>query len=248
VRRGLGTRYDAFYDFPGPQRPVRGYWRRPPGLLALLVIVALLTAREVVKANLSQDAQRFWLWHLSLLGVPTAISLFVGILTLLVVRSQFALANRPEINYECMPRPTSQHGLPAMDDSRLWAAILQNSGGGLARITSLEYEILTTHPTAASAPSKYQPYADAIEVMKRCGLTLGTDYWLTSLSSGSAIASDAVKELCELTAAAEQHLLVLDARLIVKSLLGETFVKEIYCIPRRNLTIPHSARAQGHDT
>jgi hypothetical protein len=103
-------------------------------MLALLVIVALLTAREVVKGNLGQNGQRFWLWHLSLLGVPTAISLFVGILTLFVVRSQFALANRPEINYKCMPRSTSQHDLPVANGSRLWAATLHNSGGGLAHI------------------------------------------------------------------------------------------------------------------
>jgi hypothetical protein len=209
-------------------------------MLALLIIVALLTAREVVKGNLGQNGQRFWLWHLSLLGVPTAISLFVGILTLFVVRSQFALANRPEINYECMPRSKSEHDLPPADGSRLWAATLQNSGGGLAHITSLEYEILPADPAAAVAPSKYQRYADAVAVMTRCGLTIGKDYWLTSLSSGSAIPAGAVKELCELTPAAEQCLLVLDARLVVKSILGETFVKEIYCLPRRNLTAPHT--------
>jgi hypothetical protein len=208
-------------------------------MLALLVIVALLTAREVVKANLSEHAETFWLWHLSLLGVPTAISLFVGILTLLVVRSQFAMANRPEINYECMPRSTTEHGLPAPDGSRLWAATIQNSGGGLARIASLEYEILLADPAAAGAASSYQPYADAVGVMARCGLTLGQDYWLTSLSSGSAIPAGSAKELCELTLATEQRLLALDARLVVKSILGETFVKEIYCIPRRQLTTQH---------
>jgi hypothetical protein len=233
-------------DYPGPQREIRRLLSPTHFFHALVVLTTLLFFQSFVHDN--RGALHLGpfmvfgidLWSLQVLDNKSSATLIIGLLSLSFINRQLLLAYRPFLNYRCQQSSTSTFALVGDgNNGNTWKISLQNVGSGTAVVVGSRYRV----GTKGGEPAVYEDYDHAMGRLVSYGFTNGVDFVVRYFSHGWSLAG---KDDCIIAEIALQKALELD-RLDVevefKGLLGDRYVKEMFCIPRRGI-YPNNAHAQ----
>lgn len=207
---------------------------------ALLVCALVDLAWEIVKANLNTGARDGWPWRLTVLDTSTCAAVVALLAGIIVTRTQLSQTMQPVLGWSGVKGHSSE-----LADS-LRTVSLVNAGGGRAVVRSVAYRIQAspTRSDSAITPSGWVSRAAAIGSLASLGLTRGDDYFMLHLGSGAAVPMTNVRkegmELLALGPKALEKLSVLDIRIQVIDVLGDTYERDLQCI--RSIPAPVGVR------
>jgi hypothetical protein len=105
--------------------------------------------------------------------------------------------------------------------------------GGIAVITSVSYSIKVANVVFCDID-----YHELVKKLKDHGLVSPSDYSLIFFSAGWSLGSKDERIIFELNSKSflEKNIIsAIDIKLEFRSLLGDSYEKKIYCIPRRGI-------------
>lgn len=235
----MKTERVAQKQHPGPQRKLKRnpFKHFPAYLLCVCIALAIFS---VLQANLKffgLDESRT-IWTLTLVDVKTALTILLTVLTLLYTRSQFEHGLRPLLDYRVRRTAESIYNLGSSSHGNSFIAVLlANLGGGVAIVWRAKYSLKMKDTNELSNLS----FAELTSQLKKEGLLQHEDYDLTYFSKGWIIGAKEERTILEMDMSDQdkknnlQRIEKLDIQLIVEGSLGDTYAKEIYCIPRRGI-------------
>jgi len=189
-------------EHPGPQVAKTGFSNKFSILHLLLLLSGILLLQTLTAENnaiLSIPALNVFginIWSLKLLDSSAAISLLIGILSLIYVRGQFAVGLRPILNYKCFRSLQPESDLAAnLSDSGYWVATLENAGPGTAIVLDAEYRVVLKE----GEDTDYTSYTNAINILENIGVRYGTDFTLVYLSGGWCLPSGRECKILEIS-------------------------------------------------
>jgi len=157
----------------------------------------------------------------------TSIALFAGLFTILFARYQFSLSLKPILSYTPRIRPESE--APLRKCKMFSTTVLENLGTGLAIVIESKYRISFTESDLLKS---YRSYSDVVDELAKLGYIKNKVYWLSYFSKGSTIAANSRLMIFEMPTYLTEKLFAFDIRIEYSGLLGDKYVKEIFCIPR----------------
>ena len=221
--------------YPGPQKEIRRSLSTNRFLMILIAIALVLFLQSVAHDNyqrLKFPGVLSGIWSMQILDNKSAATMIIGLLSLAFVNRQVILAYRPFLNYRSQKTNSSTFALGKESNAKeFWVVKLQNVGSGPAIVTQSLYRVSAT----PGILGKYEEYDGALRNLTAAGLTNGEDFVLRFLSHGWALAARDECILGELNLPKAMNVYALDIRVEFKGLLGDTYTKEIYCIPRNGI-------------
>ncbi len=200
-----------------------------PRYVLLALILVLLWA--VLRTNLLASWVDHWPWRLQLLDVASAAGITGALAALVAARRQFAQTIEPHLGWTGV----GQHANSSLGNRTRWYVQIENTGGGLAIITKVEYRI-----TARGADRFQQEWVgpdQAHSRLKALQLIVDTDYALTRIGLGSGIATGAsgAFEVLALDEKAYEALEAVDMRVGFDSAAGDHYSRTMYLLPGERL-------------
>jgi hypothetical protein len=215
---------------PGPQQLLRRSWVSSGALKALTLASGVLMVHELSRSQLSAlSVWPQWIWDLSLVPPDAGATIFIGLLTLIVVREQATASTRPLMTYSSMQGGANSSGLPS-DDTGFWNVEIENVGAGAAIIRSVAYRL-------SRADSYSLDYSATVQQLKLLGLQIGRDYALYTFSAGGVIGPGAKTSVFEIGLKNISAIKDVDVQLEFETTLGDRYRKEVYCIPRVGMAL-----------
>jgi|GEM_PF-1503033 len=224
---------------PGPQRKLKRnpFKYFPVYLLSVCIALAVFTGLQANLKLFGLD-ENAAIWKLTLIDVKTALTILLTVLTLLYTRSQFEHGLRPLLDYRVRRDAESVYNLGSNSHGNSFIAVrLANLGGGVAIVRRAKYSLKMKD--AAELPKL--SFAELTSQLKKEGFLQHEDYDLTYFSKGWIIGSKEERVILEMDMSDQdkknnvRRIERLDIQLVVEGSLGDTYAKEIYCIPRRGI-------------
>lgn len=236
-------------DYPGPQKATGHFFFSPHKLLGILILVTCLLFIQALlhdNAKLLALPAASILWSIEILDNKSSVTLLIGLLSIGFISRQLSLGYRPFFNYKCQQTRLSGYALRTSID-KFWSVTLQNVGSGPALVSGSFYRVSSD----LNSLGDYKNYDAAMTSLGDLGFTNGKDCVVTFLSNGWSLAAKSefiIAEL-ELTKTIDK-LQALDIKVEFSGLLGDTYIKEIYCIPRRGIypVNPHAQNIKISET
>lgn len=226
-------------EHPGPQRKLKRnpFKHFPAYLLAVCVGLLVFTVLQSNLKLLGLD-EKNTIWQFQLLDVKAAVTLLIGVLTILYARSQFEHGLRPLLDYRVRRTAESIYNLGSSSHANSFVSVrLANLGGGVAIARRALYSLKMKD--AAELPGL--SFSQLSAQLKKEGLIQQEDYDITYISKGWIIGSKEERTILELDISDQdkknllRRIEKLDIQLEVEGSLGDAYAKEIYCIPRRGI-------------
>lgn len=168
----------------------------------------------------------------------TSLTVFAGFISLLFVREQFVQGLRPFLTYSCFRSKDNDKALDLnhisfsddieSDKGVLFKTTLENIGGGMATMKSVEYRLSFKYGEFGD----FESFSDIKTKMYENGLEFNKDYWISSFSKGWSIAKEKEVLIFEIPLRKSNKIFCLDIKFEYEGLLGDTYEKQVYCIPR----------------
>jgi len=224
---------------PGPQRKLKRnpFKYFPAYLLTVCVALAIFTVLQTNAKYFGLDENSAF-WNFKLLDVKTALTLLITVLTLLYTRNQFEHGLRPMLDYRVSRTAESIYNLGSSSHGNSFITVrLANLGSGVAIVRRAKYSLKMKD--SPELPSLSFPELAA--QLKKEGFLQHEDYDLTFISKGWIIGSKEERVILEMDMSDQdkknnlRRIEKLDIQLVVEGSLGDTYAKEIYCIPRRGI-------------
>ncbi len=225
-------------SYPGPQREIKRFFSRALFLRLLAFVTFFLLFQTVVRENKQElgvppvHIGTVDIWSINLMNSGSAAALIVGILSLMFVNRQVVLAYRPVFNYRSQQTHDSifalqrdNHGGP------FWQVKLQNVASGPAIALRSYYRVSFQSDCLGS----YQSYAEVVRQLGEAGIVNGEDFVLRYISNGWCLASKDECVILEMTLSSAQKLYAFDVAIEFQGLLGDQYVKTVYCVPRMGI-------------
>ncbi|MEP1216444.1 MAG: hypothetical protein ABJM11_20570 [Marinobacter sp.] len=219
---------------PGAQKKLKQKtWIRSP-LVYLIAFTSLLSLFSMLQANIDFSEDRMF-WSLELLDVKTAVTLLVAVISLSYTRNQFEHGYMPIIDYRIM-----QHSYSSLDfsvDARLdsvSACSLRNHNS-VAIVTAVKYSIY-----ARGDHIECDDYSELIRILESKGLINKIHYSLLFISEGWSLGENDERVIFEISTDFKDtgtDVSGIDIEVEFRSLLGDMYIKNIYCIPRLGVGI-----------
>jgi hypothetical protein len=244
----FGNRRHNMDSYPGPQREVRRFFT-PTRLLYLLAFVALILFLGSLIGGNSKVLgipplliHGVDLWKVQIWDNQTTATVIIGLVTLAFVSRQITLGYRPFFNYKCQQTRDSLYALIVRGESgtRYWNVTLQNVGSGPAIVRKSWYRVRFDQTMIA----EYAEYEDVMNSLASKGFINGQDCIVTFLSDGWSLAAKSDFTIVELVLEKALKISALDIKVEFEGLLGDRYIKEIFCIPRRGI-YPLNPHAQN---
>lgn len=224
---------------PGPQRKLKRnpFKYFPAYLLTACIALVIFSVLQTNPKHFGLDESSA-LWSFKLLDVKTALTVLITVLALLYTRSQFEHGLRPLLDYRVRRTAESIYNLGSASHGNSFIAIrLANLGGGVAIARQALYSLKMKNGAALSGLS----FSELTAQLKKEGFLQQEDYDLTYISKGWIIGSKEERVILEMDMSDQgkknnlRRIELLDIRLEVEGSLGDRYLKEIYCIPRRGI-------------
>ena len=142
----------------------------------------LLTIYSIIKDNLVFfDPTSFWVRHknlfnYTLLDSKTSCTIFITLLSLIIIRKHFVLGFKPQIVYESN---NSYFSYTEKMGGDLWVVQILNSGLGAAVV---DYSVFALN--TENSNTRFISYEEIIDYLSQNGLAADTDYFLPYISKG----------------------------------------------------------------
>lgn len=235
-------------DYPGPQsRKSRHKTKLDKALLSGIFVFGLFLVLQVSREiYIFLGNSCLIIYGLNMLDFPlpngrASLTVFAGFISLLFVREQFVQGLRPFLTYSCFRSKdndkaldlnhisfSNQSSFPEPDKDVLFKTTLDNIGGGMAIMKSVEYRLSFEQGVLGNFGS----FSDIKNKMYENGLEFNKDYWISSFSKGWSIAKEKEVIIFEIPLSKSNKIFCLDIKFEYEGLLGDTYEKQVYCIPR----------------
>nr|WTB11957.1 hypothetical protein OG546_49140 [Streptomyces antimycoticus]WTB12177.1 hypothetical protein OG546_50390 [Streptomyces antimycoticus] len=197
----------------------------------LVIFTATLLLWEIVHAARGNRPNAGCLSRVGSIGVGPAVSFFVGALTLLVVRNQFALGLRPFLSYSSKwVESRNESVYLTRAPGGVWTVDVRNSGSGIGIIRAVSIMV-----SCDGSPEFSGDYEEVVNYLQSCGLQLNREYAISKISPGGVLAKDGEVRIFELTHGASTKFDTLTVSVEFEGALKDTYSKMIYCIPPQGL-------------
>jgi hypothetical protein len=162
----------------GTQRIIKRSITYVVGPSVVIGFLAILTAWEVVRANVPAAATTLAPFNVSFLGAGASATLLGGAIGLFLARMQWARSLRPSIGFA-----TDDKDEQFSEKSSVWRFWIHNGGSGVATIEKFSYRIRFS---GAPDPSKggFVDLRTAVNTMTGRGLAPGTDFFIRQQAKG----------------------------------------------------------------
>ncbi|MFI6585933.1 hypothetical protein [Embleya sp. NPDC050493] len=188
---------------------------------------------EVVKANLDRGVRGEWPWRFTVLDTSACAALVALLGGIVVTRIQLSHTLRPVLSWSGF-----DGGSHRVVDSRR-TVTLRNAGGGRAVVRSVSYRVSATDAYAGrvARPAGWVDSDVVVDFFEALGLERDRDFFLLHLGAGAAIPMSSNwregMELLALNAKGRERLSLVDIRLVVTDVLGDTHRRDLRCIRPR---------------
>jgi hypothetical protein len=204
-------------------------------LWALFVGVVVLATREVLRESAGPKHRHGWLRPV-LLGVGPSVTLLVAVISLLTIRRQLALANRPYLTYTTRwLQPDEPSRMLLGTAARVWVAAVRNAGPGTAVICEAKYRAQLKLSAGPPVEIPLCPYEGFRQQMTAHGKYSAADTALVWLGRNSAIEPGGLLRICEFASSVQDWLVQLDVEVRYRSLLGNDYFTTIRCVPKSGI-------------
>jgi hypothetical protein len=202
----------------------------PGGLRLLFVLVLGLCVREIWRTSQGGDQSPYAFLRPQILDVGSAVTLLVGVASLLALRNQFALSQRPWLAYSTRWLDSDQGvELTLARPSLIWVATLTNAGPGTAVIASAKYAAVLATPAGPESVEGVSGL-ELIRALGALGHREHLDFGISNISAGFAVPPGGTVRICEIPEESMSWLSRLDIDLLYDSLLGDQYSKKVSCI------------------
>ncbi|MFE3199166.1 hypothetical protein ACWGR4_42385 [Embleya sp. NPDC055664] len=207
---------------------VSGVTLRLPAVVLVFVVVDL--AWEVVKANLDRGVRGEWPWRFTVLDVSSCATLVTLLGGIVVTRVQLSHTLRPVLSWSGFRGDSHQ-----VVDSRR-TVMVRNAGGGRAVVCSVSYRLRAAEAYAGrvAEPPGWVHFNVVVDFFEALGLERDRDFFLLHVGAGAAIPMSSNwrdgMELLALNAKGRERLSVVDIRLVVCDVLGDTHQRDLHGI------------------
>ena len=207
----------------------RNFWFS--GVLRVaLVLLAIVLLWEIVRQNMSPQSRGGYPWRLHFLETSTAASLFGACAALALAREQFARSVRPALGWFGFTNVKSDF----ITEPVAWTNYVSNGGPGRCVVVEAKYRFaLFPQIDDGSAPPEWQnrwiPWRELVRHLGHLNLVLDRNYFLTTFGAGTVVAqvgnSSQERPFAVWDTKSLAILQVLDVRLTVVDLAGDTYVR-----------------------
>lgn len=207
----------------------RNFWFS--GILKLaLVLLAVILLWQIARQNVDLQARSHYPWRLHFLETSTAASLFGAFAALLLAREQFARSVRPALGWHGYNKIKTD----LITEPAEWVNYVTDSGPGRCIVVEAKYRfaIFPQVDDGSVPPDKqnqWVPWREIIRDLGHVGLTLDSNYFLTTFGAGSVVPQNRPSAQDRPFAAFDRKSLatlqLLDVRLCVIDLAGDTYVR-----------------------
>jgi hypothetical protein len=221
----------------GAQRRIR---RSPLLFTTPLVLLALLTAIllwEVIRSNITAEAQTEWPWRLHLLDMDALGSLLAVAGGAVLARAQYARTVRPYLGW----RGSWQKG-HLKEDASAWRVGVLNGGQHLAVIDTWDCRLVLTGQ-ADSAHAQWVDLDEAVTELTAAGLVVAQDFQIIRFGTGFPLVGTGGYETVLVGAFSKRFVRDVEAlylRFRVTDVVGDTHERVLDCMKgaRTDLNAP----------
>ena len=207
----------------------RNFWFS--GILKVAVVVlAAILLWQIVRQNVDPQMRSQYPWRLHILETSTAASLAGAFAALLLTREQFARSVRPALGWSGLNNVNTD----LITEPTAWVNYVSNVGPGRCVVVEAKYRFaIFPQVDDGSAPperqNQWMPWREIIRDLGHVGLAIDKNYTLMTYGSGTVVPQSQSpgqdRPFAAFDAKALATLKVLDVRLIVVDLAGDTYVR-----------------------
>ncbi|WP_339783656.1 hypothetical protein [uncultured Marinobacter sp.] len=222
-------------EHPGPQKKIasKSFIKSP--IHYLIFVAFILTVFSILKANVEFTKEDF-IWNFELLDTKTAISILVATISLLYARNQFEQGFMPILDYRITYSDKNSLDFNSSCSSNRYLVCSIKNLSAVAVVTSVNYIV----HTKSNGKTECHDYHDLIRVLKSNKLENKEDHSMVYISNGWSLGSNDERVIFELVTekfSNNEEVTGVDIELEFRSLLGDIYKKEIFCIPRRSINL-----------
>jgi hypothetical protein len=216
---------------PGPQKVIKRGWLSTIALRILASVFGFIMVHAFIRKNFDYHSFSLtFLWNLEFMSLDQATTIFVALLSTIIVREQYVESVTPYITYSCNQSSKPLIDLNEADEDELfWNSSFRNDGNGRALIESITYGIEFLDGSAFSSISSFD---ELVDILKSRGLNNGLNCWVAYFSNGGSIRPEYDYPVFTAPLSCARRIRSLDVTMVYKNILGDVFEKNIYCIPR----------------
>ncbi len=219
-------------------------------LLALLIILCIIfllfTIYNIIKDNLNiwypevQGIKSNWRTFFetyTFFDAKTSCTIFITLLSLILIRKHFIIGFEPRIIYESrdVTAPCTEK-----ISGNVWQVHIRNVGMGSALVNSIKYR------TGRSGGYKLS-YIEIKEIFSEYRID-ETDYFLPNISRGFVFLSKDDKVLFKIKKDKIPQNKTIDLEIIFKGFLGGKYVKQIFLFPNNSMPAKDASPAAAPAT
>lgn len=215
---------------PGPQVKIFNFSWIIFILLCFTVLFLLLSVYCLVKDNLDTNNRYYHYFTLNIFDSKTCCAAFMSLVGLLIVRYHFVIGYRPILVYESAKTKSAAH--PNFANQIVWQVKIKNVGPGPAVFSNLKFRI---HEGSPAFENYKLSFDDVDRELEKRGFVSERDFFLTIISKGAAFPNKEQLTIFELRLPANNPFPSIDMQIKFKGLVGGTYQKEIYLLPRKGI-------------
>jgi hypothetical protein len=217
--------------YPGAQRRTIRSILRPSLLLIFALIVGIIFFVQIA-CILGLTSNFHNLIEPSFpIGVDKTATILTAFISLLYARKNFAMGVCPVLAFDYRVRDDSEMGIKG----RVFHVKIRNAGSGLAVISEVQYFLVAAEGQSleTSNPTEVIKFLEGFQYQRL------TTYDILVLRPGACLASKEEKSFFETSPQDVRKLMRFDVRISFLGILGDEYIKWIFCVPREfNLSLP----------
>jgi|GEM_PF-5762182 len=213
---------------PGPQKKPLRINTLSIVLYVLLLLFIVFTAHSFIKENNSIFLIKNDFINVNILTLNDSLTILIAIIGAIVARDNFAYSGRPYLVYET-------NGF--FTDSRKRYVKLKNIGTGAAYIKRIMYRCVIDDRNRLKEidKEKYTLTFDNVkEYLKSNNIIYKKHYTILEITNGYALTSSNGEVIIfVVNKEYYRRILAFDMQIEFKGMLKDTYIKEVFCIPRK---------------
>jgi hypothetical protein len=218
--------------YPGAQRRTIRSVLRPSLLLILAVIVGIIFLLQITCVLGFTSSFHNLIEPSFPIGVDKTATILTAFISLLYARKNFAMGVCPVLAFDYRVRDDSEMGIKG----RVFQVKIRNAGSGLAVVSDVQYFLVAAEDQKSletSNPTEVIKFLECFEYKRL------TTYDILVLRPGACLASKEEKTFFETSPQEVRKLKRFDVRISFLGILGDEYIKWIFCVPREvNLSLP----------